>query len=46
MYKGVNLIYSMKTGIITYHDNDMIGGTLITIHADGTAEAEHVLNKP
>ena len=43
-YQGVHLIYTMKTGINTYYENEMIGGTLITVHADGTAEAVHVVN--
>ena len=45
-YQGVNLIYSMKTGINAYYEDNMIGGTLITVYADGSAVAEHVLNTP
>jgi hypothetical protein len=39
---GVNWVYGLKTGTSAYHDNDRIGGTLITIGQDGNPTIQFV----
>ncbi|MBO4389101.1 MAG: metallophosphoesterase [Spirochaetales bacterium] len=45
-YRGVNLNYTMKTGVGCYCEEDMIGGTVITVASDGSATVRHVLDLP
>lgn len=37
-YEGITLAYAVKTGYGCYYDPDIIGGTTITINADGNAK--------
>jgi 3',5'-cyclic AMP phosphodiesterase CpdA len=39
---GVTWVFGLKTGTSAYHDNDRIGGTLITISGKGEVEVEFV----
>ena len=41
-YKGVNLIYSLKTGCGCYWDKRLNGATLLEINSDGEMSATHV----
>ena len=43
-YDGINFVYAMKTGTASYHDSSMMGGTVITISADGTASFDNILD--
>ena len=43
-YDGISFIYGMKTGKGSYYEPSMIGGTVITISADGTATFENILD--
>ena len=45
-YQGVNLIYALKTGVASYNEDGMTGGTLITVSSDGSAAVRHILNTP
>lgn len=45
-YQGVDLVYALKTGMESYHEAGMTGGTLITVRPDGSATVEHILNNP
>lgn len=40
-YQGINLTYSLKSGYGSYWDADRIGGSLLTINADGNASFSH-----
>jgi 3',5'-cyclic AMP phosphodiesterase CpdA len=42
VWGGVHWIYGLKTGPSSYHDNDRLGGTLITIGQDGLATIQFV----
>lgn len=42
-YEGVKLIYSLKTGISCYASSDAQGGTVITVHDDGSVDVRHAL---
>jgi hypothetical protein len=43
-YEGVKLVYGLKTGIGSYHEKDMLGGTLLTFGRDGQVQVEHILD--
>ena len=43
-YEGVKLVYGLKTGIGSYHEKDMLGGTLLTFSRDGQVQVEHILD--
>ena len=43
-YDGINFVYGMKTGKGSYYEPSMIGGTVITISADGSASFENILD--
>ena len=43
-YDGINFVYGMKTGKGSYYEDSMIGGTVITISADGSASFENILD--
>ena len=43
-YEGVKLVYGLKTGIGSYHEKDMLGGTLLTFNRDGQVHVEHILD--
>lgn len=40
-YQGVTLTYGLKSSTQIYHDEDMVGGTLITIDSDKNVTVEH-----
>lgn len=40
-YQGVVLSYGLKSSTQLYHDEDMVGGTLITINSDRDVTVEH-----
>lgn len=40
-YRGVRLLYALKTGWGSYHDSRINGGTILTVDSDGHLEAEH-----
>ena len=40
-YRGVRLLYALKTGRGSYHDLRINGGTVLTIDSDGRMETEH-----
>ena len=40
-YRGLQLIYALKTGIGSYHDKRLNGGTLLTVGGDGTVDVHH-----
>ena len=40
-YKGINLIYAMKTGYGCYWENETNGGTTITVGSDGKTRVSH-----
>ena len=40
-YQGVTLTYGLKSSTQLYHDEDMVGGTLITIDSDRNVTVEH-----
>ena len=44
-YKGVNLIYSLKTGCGCYWDKRLNGATLLCVDSQGKMSAEHVFVK-
>ncbi len=41
-YKGVTFCYAMKTGPGCYYEEDLNGGTVITINSSGKAKVRHV----
>ncbi len=41
-YEGIRLTYGLKTGPTCYADDDMQGGTLITISDSGEVTTEHI----
>lgn len=41
-YEGVRLTYGLKCGAGCYWDEDLNGGTTLTIGSDGHAEVEHI----
>ncbi len=41
-YRGVELMYSLKTGKGCYYNQQMNGGTVITINSAGDIKAEHL----
>ncbi len=41
MHEGIRLSYALKTGYGAYYDEDMVGGTYITVNSSGNAEIEH-----
>ena len=43
-YDGINFVYAMKLGSTSYHDSSMMGGTVITISADGSASFANILD--
>lgn len=43
MYKGVHFVYGTKTGQSNYHDDDRMGGTLITVHQTGNVDVKFIL---
>ena len=43
-YDGINFVYGMKTGKGSYYESSMMGGTVITISADGSASFENILD--
>ena len=43
-YEGINFVYGMKLGSTSYHDSSMMGGTVITISADGSASFTNILD--
>ena len=43
-YDGINFLYGIKTGKGSYHEASMMGGTVITISADGSASFENILD--
>lgn len=43
-YDGINFVYGMKLGKTSYHDSSMMGGTVITISADGSASFANILD--
>ena len=40
-YRGVRLMYGLKTGAGSYHNPLINGGTILTIDSDGKVEIEH-----
>lgn len=40
-YRGINLVYAMKTGMGCYWDQRLNGGTVLRITSDGIAELKH-----
>ena len=40
-YEGIQLTYSLKLGYGCYYENGLMGGTTLTIGADGAAQYEH-----
>jgi hypothetical protein len=42
VWGGVHWVYGLKLGPSSYHDNDRLGGTLITIGQNGTATVDFV----
>ena len=43
-YDGINFVYGMKLGKTSYHDSSMMGATVITISADGSASFANILD--
>ena len=43
-YDGINFVYGMKLGSTSYHDASMMGATVITISADGSASFANILD--
>jgi hypothetical protein len=43
VWNGVHWVYGLKTGKCSYHDDDRIGGTLITIGQDANVTVDFVL---
>ena len=43
-YDCINFVYGLKTGKGSYHEDSMMGGTVITISADGSAAFENILD--
>jgi 3',5'-cyclic AMP phosphodiesterase CpdA len=43
VYKGVHFVYGAKTGSSYYHDNDRLGGTLITVSQAGDVNVKFIL---
>ena len=42
VYQGVRLSYALHTGFGSYYRDDMMGGTVYTIHSDGESDFQHV----
>ena len=40
-YRGLQLIYALKTGIGSYHDVRLNGGTLLVVGKDGVTDVHH-----
>ena len=40
-YRGINLIYGMKTGFTTYFEENMNGGTVLKVTSDGITDVWH-----
>jgi hypothetical protein len=45
VWGGVHWVYGLKTGPSSYHDDDRLGGTLITIGQDGMVDVQFVYQK-
>ena len=46
LYEGVRLSYVLKTGFGSYDDVNNNGGSVLTIHDDGTTDFEHIYITP
>lgn len=46
LYNGIRLTYGMKTGAGCYWDENMNGGTVLTMNSDGILETHHVFVDP
>jgi 3',5'-cyclic AMP phosphodiesterase CpdA len=43
VYQGVHFVYGTKTGPSYYHDDDRLGGTLITVNQAGETKVDFIL---
>lgn len=42
MYNGVRLTYGLKSGFGAYYEEEMVGGTALTIGSDGKLSSHHI----
>lgn len=45
-YQGVTLAYGLKTGSGCYYDEDLCGGTILTVASDGKTQVRHTYYNP
>ena len=44
-YKGVYFVYGIHSAALSYHLDDLLGGKLITVHADNTLSFESIIRR-